>query len=366
VKAARAVDYVNAGTVEFIADARDGLRADRIWFMEMNTRLQVEHPVTEEITGLDLVEWQLRVASGEKLPLKQDEIKMRGHAIEARLYAEDPSNGFLPSVGRLEIFALPWQKGDRARLESAVGQGDEISAHYDPMIAKIIMHGSSRDAAISEFLKEWNDVLVWPVKTNAGFIARCLRDVAFRVGDVDTGFTASRGEALAAKPTPSEFVVARAAGGFLSDARRLTPWTALRGFRLNAEASGWMLMRHQGALIQVEAVSIEPSWPERDGNSVLVFEDGEVFAFELETGEVTGSEAATGDGAIRAPMPGRVVAVNAKKGAKVKKGEALVTLEAMKMEHALVAPFDGKVVELNTQAGAQVSEGAVLAKLEKD
>src|SRR4051794_5899171 len=170
VRAAQAVNYESAGTIEFIADASDGLRADRIWFMEMNTRLQVEHPVTEEITGQDLVEWQLRVASGEKLPKTQDELTITGHAIEARLYAEDPAKGFLPSVGTLDHFDL----GDEARIETGVEEGDAISSFYDPMIAKLIATGGTREAAIDELAAILDGVEIWPVRTNAGFLFNAL------------------------------------------------------------------------------------------------------------------------------------------------------------------------------------------------
>src|SRR5690349_8361435 len=166
VRAAQAVDYEGAGTIEFIADASEGLRADRIWFMEMNTRLQVEHPVTEEITGVDLVEWQLRVASGEPIPLKQEELSINGHAIEARLYAEDPAKGFLPSVGRLDHFDL----GDEGRIETGVEEGDAISPFYDPMIAKLISTGADRDAAFQNLAAMLGSVEVWPVRTNAAFL----------------------------------------------------------------------------------------------------------------------------------------------------------------------------------------------------
>src|SRR5262249_28748516 len=169
-KAGKAIKYEGAGTVKFIADASAGLRADRIWFMEMNTRLQVEHPVTEEITGQDLVEWQLRVASGEKLPLSQQELKIKGHAVEARLYAEDPSSGFLPSTGELRILNLPLN----ARIESGVAQGDEVTPFYDPMIAKIVTSGQDRRKAISALREACEQVECFAVKTNAGFLARCL------------------------------------------------------------------------------------------------------------------------------------------------------------------------------------------------
>jgi 3-methylcrotonyl-CoA carboxylase alpha subunit len=168
VRAAQAVNYENAGTIEFIADASEGLRADRIWFMEMNTRLQVEHPVTEEITGQDLVEWQLRGASGEKLPKKQDELSINGHAIEARLYAEDPAKGFLPSVGSLEFLRLPLDP----RIETGVEEGDEVSPFYDPMIAKIVVHDEKRDGALDKLQIACSDVVCAPVRTNAWFLAR--------------------------------------------------------------------------------------------------------------------------------------------------------------------------------------------------
>src|SRR5205085_12037584 len=171
VRAAQAVDYVGAGTIEFIADASAGLKPDRIWFMEMNTRLQVEHPVTEEITGQDLVEWQLRVASGEKLPKTQDELSITGHAIEARLYAEDPARGFLPSVGRLDWLAIGAGEG---RVETGVQQGDQVSTYYDPMIAKLVNHGDSRDEAREKLAAKLTNINVWPVKTNAGFLYRAV------------------------------------------------------------------------------------------------------------------------------------------------------------------------------------------------
>jgi acetyl/propionyl-CoA carboxylase alpha subunit len=375
VLAARAVNYVGAGTIEFIADASEGLRGDRIWFMEMNTRLQVEHPVTEEITGQDLVEWQLRVASGEKLPLKQEELSINGHAIEARLYAENVEAGFLPSTGKLKILGLPWQRGDHARVDSAVDQGDEVAPFYDPMIAKIIMHAPTRHEAIANMLKEWRDVTVWPVKANAGFIYRCLRDARFESGDVDTALIATRGEALSATPPPSDFVRAKAAGGFMRSAAspslgqpstRNSPWSTLHGFRLNAPASAPITLRWAGQSYTVESANLDEYWPEHVGDSMIVFENGEAYEFALDTGERSGDEATAGDGAILSPMPGKIVSVTAKAGANLKKGDAILVLEAMKMEHTLTAPFDGKLTELNAKPGAQVSEGVLLAKLEKD
>jgi acetyl/propionyl-CoA carboxylase alpha subunit len=374
VLAARAVNYVGAGTIEFIADASQGLKGDRIWFMEMNTRLQVEHPVTEAITGQDLVEWQLRVASGEKLPLKQDELRINGHAIEARLYAENPGAGFLPSTGPLKLLKLPTLRGDHARVDSAVEQGDEVTPFYDPMIAKIIMHAPTRHEAIAQMLSEWRDVEIWPVKTNAGFIYRCLRDSDFAAGSIDTGLIGARGEALSATPAPSTPIAAKAAGGFMrlasspslgSPSTRGSPWSALHGFRVNAAAASNILLRCQGEGIAVASAAVHDAWPEHVDDTMIVFDHGDVYEFTLDTGERAADEASAGDGAIVSPMPGKIVSVAVKLGASVKRGDALLVLEAMKMEHTLTAPFEGKVVELKANPGAQVSEGVLLAKLEK-
>src|SRR3954468_21564828 len=235
VRAAQAVNYENAGTIEFIADASDGLRPDRIWFMEMNTRLQVEHPVTEEITGQDLVEWQLRVASGEPLPLTQDQLAIRGHAVEARLYAEDPAHEFLPSTGRLDHFQL----GRGVRIDTGVEEGDRISPHYDPMIAKLIARGRDREEAIDRLVDALVEVEVWPVRTNAAFLARAADDADFRAGEVDTSFIPSRLDRLGPDPSPSDPVwtlaaTALLASDFGSAAAEEDPWSALQGFRLNA------------------------------------------------------------------------------------------------------------------------------------
>src|SRR6476659_502806 len=198
VRAAQAVNYEGAGTIEFIADASEGLKPDRIWFMEMNTRLQVEHPVTEEITGQDLVEWQLRVASGEKLPKAQNELSITGHAIEARLYAEDPAKGFLPSVGKLEHFDL----GEDGRVETGVEEGDSISSFYDPMIAKLIARGDTRAEAIGELAAILDSVEIWPVRTNAGFLFNAVLHPAFGSGEIDTNFIERNLDELVPDPEP--------------------------------------------------------------------------------------------------------------------------------------------------------------------
>jgi acetyl/propionyl-CoA carboxylase alpha subunit len=359
VRAARAVDYVGAGTIEFIADASQGLRADRIWFMEMNTRLQVEHPVTEAITGLDLVEWQLRVASGEPLPLTQDEIAMTGHAVEARLYAEDPAKGFLPSTGPLTHFVLPAS----VRVDSGVVAGGEISPWYDPMIAKLIAHTPSRTAAIARLAAACGEVEVWPVKTNAGFLARLLDEPGFAAGEVDTGFIESRLDRLAPVPLPAPRAAAAAARALLARPDG-TPWASapLAGFRMGAGQATGLLQ--SGGQETEAALDIEPGLAVTSlGQEVVVFAGGDAWLFGPRAGAADVS-AAAGDGQVLAPMPGRIAAVPVAAGEAVARGQTLATLEAMKMEHALTAPFDGVVAELRARVGEQVTEGALLVRLE--
>jgi 3-methylcrotonyl-CoA carboxylase alpha subunit len=367
VKAAKAVDYVGAGTVEFIADASEGLRPDRIWFMEMNTRLQVEHPVTEAITGQDLVEWQLRVASGEALPLAQEQLAIRGHAVEARLYAEDPSHEFLPSTGRLDHFQL----GRDVRVDTGVEEGDRIGPYYDPMIAKLIARGGTRDEAIDRLVDALEQVELWPVRTNAAFLARAAADADFRAGDVDTSFIPSRLDRLVPDPAPPEGVWALAATALLASdfgaAAEGDPWSGLQGFRLNGGDDRAVALTHAGETRLVDTAGDPPleGIATAQGERVLVFSAGQAFAFSLPGATGGGASGAAADGAILSPMPGRVIAVGVRQGDKVAKGAKLVTLEAMKMEHSLVAPFDGVVAALEAEEGAQVSEGTMLVRVEK-
>ena len=349
--------------MEFIADASEGLRGDRIWFMEMNTRLQVEHPVTEAITGVDLVEWQLRVASGEPLPLRQDQIRIQGHAMEARLYAENPATGFLPSIGPLDHFRLPTPQtgvyGDGVRIDSGVEQGGEISPFYDPMIAKIIVHAETRTAAAARLAAACAEVEVWPVRTNAGFLVRCAKNPDFVAGRIDTGFIAAH-EATLLDRTPGPAVLTAAARAMVAPGP--APWAG-SAFRLNAPPVGSVLVeidgaRHDAPLAgDTEGVA---ALPQHDG--AILFAAGE--AYRAATPHSLGlGEAAAGDGRITAPMPGRIVSVDVIEGAAVTKGQRLMVLEAMKMEHALTAPFDGVLEALGARTGDQVTEGAVLARL---
>jgi 3-methylcrotonyl-CoA carboxylase alpha subunit len=359
VRAAQAVDYEGAGTIEFIADGSEGLRADRIWFMEMNTRLQVEHPVTEEITGQDLVEWQLRVASGEPLPKRQDELSISGHAIEARLYAEDPATGFLPSTGTLDHFDL----GDEGRIEAGVEEGDAISPFYDPMIAKLVASGADRAEAIDTLATMLDGVEVWPVRTNAGFLCNCLLDEDFEAARLDTGFIARRLGALVPDPEPDEALWRSAAVVALAADEQ----PSLTGFRLNAApapAATLSFGADRRRIVLRDEEDYAPASGFADEERVVLFEGGQAFAFDRRAR--AGGAASLGNGSLLAPMPGKVTSVDVVAGERVEKGQRLLTLEAMKMEHAMLAPFDGVVAELNVQAGAQVQVEALLARVEAE
>ncbi|CAH0496946.1 acetyl/propionyl/methylcrotonyl-CoA carboxylase subunit alpha [Novosphingobium sp. CECT 9465] len=359
VRAAKAVDYEGAGTIEFIADGSEGLRADRIWFMEMNTRLQVEHPVTEQITGVDLVEWQLRVASGEALPKRQDELSINGWAMEARLYAEDPAKGFLPSVGRLELLNFGYEP-DWLRIETGVRQGDEISTFYDPMIAKLVTHGQTRNEARERLRAALDELGVWPVKTNAAFLYKLADFANFAFGQVDTGVIERNVDELCSPPTPPRDTLSWWAEAITPS----LPDKELRGFRLNAppKQRGWFLHDNEPVEIPLPFPSIDRI-KHHDG-SVFVTSEGRTSCLSKWRVDGFGLLSAS-DGAILSPMPGKVISVDVAAGQSVAKGQKLLVLEAMKMEHALIAPFDGVVAELNAVAGAQVQVEALLVRITK-
>ena len=360
VRAAKAVDYVGAGTVEFIADASEGLRADRIWFMEMNTRLQVEHPVTDEITGVDLVEWQLRVASGEALPRRQDDLAINGWAIEARLYAENPSSGFLPSTGPLDRLRLPVG----IRVDTGVEEGGEVTPFYDPMIAKLVVHAPTRREAAEQLSAAAATVEVWPVRTNAAFLSRAAGSADFVAERIDTGFIERHGEALVPAAEPSDAIVAGAGAAILPLPAK-TPWTDMFGFRANAAPERSVGVEVAGILYRTVPSSAHNGRVADVAGVRIFFADGEAWPFGPPRVEGGSGAGAMSDGAILAPMPGRIVSLNIAQGQRVTKGQKLLVLEAMKMEHALLAPFDGAVVELAASGGEQVSEGSVLARVER-
>jgi 3-methylcrotonyl-CoA carboxylase alpha subunit len=355
VRAARAVDYRGAGTIEFIADGSQGLREDRIWFMEMNTRLQVEHPVTEAITGVDLVEWQLRVASGEPLPQTQLQITMSGHAVEARLYAEDPSSGFLPSVGRLDHLRLPTD----GRVDSGVEQGDSVSPYYDPMMAKLIYHAPTREAALFGLAGMARTVECWPVRSNASFVAHALADADVVAGRLDTGLVGRRGDDWAARAEPGADLLQAAAR------RLIGAIPPLPGWRLNAAPAPVIMRLDDGATVHAVALTGTGSGSiTATARGVLASEGGTTWL--ITRWRPAGAEDDESAGALHAPMPGLVTSVMVALGDRVTKGQTLLTLEAMKMEQALKSPLDGIVADLPVAAGQQVGADALLIRVEKE
>ncbi len=383
VKAARAIGYRGAGTVEFIVDGSAGLRPDRFWFMEMNTRLQVEHPVTEAISGIDLVEWQLRVAAGEPLPCRQADLAIRGHAFEARLYAEDVPAGFLPATGRLAHLRF----GPGARIETGVRPGDAISPWYDPMIAKIVTHGPTRGAALRQLARALEETEVAGTVTNLAFLGALARHEGFAGGAVDTGLIARDLAALtaetpAARPAKVAAVLA-AAGLWEAPAAQagFSLWAPLprrialagleavlrveRADRMRVEFDGGesLAERRDGAWWIDGAKA--PARVLRLGDRIEVFgPGGGVFALP----DPLDRDPSHGPGAdvTLSPMPGLVKAVFVAAGQAVAKGDRLAVLEAMKMEHTLTAARDGVVAEVLTAPGAQVEAGAALIRLEAE
>jgi len=393
---ARSVDYVGAGTVEFIVSAE---RPDEFFFMEMNTRLQVEHPVTEAVTGLDLVEWQLRVAAGEKLAFAQDEIELRGHAIEARLYAEDPARGFLPTGGQvLQVFE---PSGDGVRVDSSLLAGTLVGSDYDPMLSKVIAHGTDRDEALAKLDAALAQTMVLGVQTNIEFLRFLLADERVRAGDLDTGLLDERVADFAPLPAPDDVL---AAGGLYRQwalsLRGLqaagNPWAVPTGFRVGGAAapvrtamrtplrsetvSVWGLP--EAARVQVgdgethsasaqvdralmsvtlDGLRREYRWAEEDRHLWIADERGTWHLREAEEQKIHRAAGAR-QAEILSPMPGSVIAVQASSGAPVSEGDVVVVVEAMKMEHSLAAPASGKV-EVLVSVGDQVKVDQVLARI---
>jgi 3-methylcrotonyl-CoA carboxylase alpha subunit len=391
VAAAKAVGYRGAGTVEFVADGTAGLRADAFWFIEMNTRLQVEHPVTEEVTGLDLVEWQFRVAAGEKLPLAQNAIRFGGHAIEARVYAEDPEHGFLPSTGTIVALEFPTD----IRVDSGVEAGNDVPPFYDPMIAKLIAHAPTRDAALDRLQKALEATVIAGVRSNVPFLTKLCRAAAFRQGKIDTGFIDRNLTDLAAAPREPDWgAAARGAAHLLaadahgpqelaadeSDAaaQDYSPWSAWDGFQLGGRREISLPIVVDGD--NVEAViayakngprlTVHGAEPASDvrlfqsGAQVYVIHAGRQTRVRLRDFAASTAESAGGDNVIKAPMHGRLLELLAGIGERVVFGQRLAVIEAMKMEHTLRAPFAAIVKELPVSTGAQVVEGAPIMVLE--
>jgi len=367
VKAAKAVGYIGAGTIEFIADASEGLKADRFWFMEMNTRLQVEHPVTEGITGFDLVEWQLRVAAGEKLPVLQKDIRANGHAIEARLYAEDPSKGFLPSIGTLERLRLP--SGEGIRVDTGVREGDAVSPFYDPMIAKVIAWAETREGAAAELADALSQTQIGGVATNNTFLIRALRNRAFIAGDIDTGFIARHENDLIPADIIDSEILSTAARLIASESYNTgnidDPWNAGDSFRLSGKARQFIGFMVGGKKVDVDLTdSAAPdSCALRLANgTIAVMRSGETFVLHpydpFEAAEATGSASDR----VVTPMPGKIVQLFVRPGDKLAKGQAIAVLEAMKMEHTLAAPADVQIATVDVSQGDQVNEGAIVAR----
>jgi 3-methylcrotonyl-CoA carboxylase alpha subunit len=406
VQAAKAVKYVNAGTVEFISSG-----GDDFYFMEVNTRLQVEHPVTELVTGYDLVDWQLRIAAGETLPVSQDEVSVAGHALEARIYAEDPANNFLPSTGRLTHVKWPADDGEAVRIDTGVRQGDTVSPFYDPMICKLVVWGNDRDAALRRMKQALVDLEIGGPATNGDFLGRVVGHEAFADGSFDTGFIETySADVLPEKgPTPDDavacFVLAEEAGRSMQEAAPnpahdpWSPWNLTNGWRLNyftyryvdfEDTGGARTVKlHYGAdgyTVEIDGRSIDAQVDEDEGGALDVRLDGRrlnvrvvadgakrsVFIGGLrhdlslvdplvDVGDLGGD-----DDRLTAPMSGKVIKVNVENGANVTRGTPLLILEAMKMEHTISAPADGTVTQMLYRVGDQVDEGARLVEFEHE
>ena len=399
LEAARAVGYVGAGTVEFIVD-RDGA----FYFMEMNTRLQVEHPVTEMITGVDLVEWQLRVAAGEALPLRQEALEIRGHAVEARIYAEDPNRKFLPSVGRLLHLETP-ALSDVIRIDTGVESGDAITPHYDPMIAKLIVHAEDRDAALRRLAAALSEYRIVGVRNNVEFLGRVASNAAFVAGDFDTHFIEREAERLLPKHEPvpvdawlvAAFYALKSGEEVVDASDPHSPWAARSEWRMNAPLRRRVTLKLGKLERVVEAVACEGGyrfeidgaayeaagglkddrrlWIEVEGRraealvvaheaQLHVFLSGRSFVFTRVDPLALGASGADAHPGLGAPMPGHVISLLVEPGARVARGAPLMVIEAMKMEHTITAPERGVVKRFLFAVGDPVPEGAELLEFE--
>ena len=397
VTCARASGYRGAGTVEFIVDISEGLRPDRFYFMEMNTRLQVEHPVTEAITGLDLVEWQFRVAAGEPLPRSQEQLTIVGHAIEARVYAEDVTRNFLPATGRLTRLRWP---DDEVRVDTGVREGDEIGPFYDSMIAKLVVHGSSRQEALSKMLRGLGNSRVMGCATNIDFLSALARHPDVIEGNVDTRLIEREFKVLTVETKPTDIataIAALAALGLLTEPSDPDPWSRLTAWRAWGEAEHFARLAWRDNRIDAHVVSLGPkafrvtlpaaaitcSLISREGDHLIlgfgdrivkaeiadagreigVFLDDTMHTFTLPDPSEVGADGGPRSNNIVSPITGIVRSVSVEPRRRVLKGEALIMIEAMKMEYTLTAPRDIVITEVLVRAGDQVHEGAVLLKL---
>jgi 3-methylcrotonyl-CoA carboxylase alpha subunit len=405
IGAARTVGYVGAGTVEFIADGAAGLRSGGFWFMEMNTRLQVEHPVTEAITGLDLVEWQFRIAASEQLALGQEEVPLNGHAVEARIYAEDADRGFLPSSGRIAVLELP--AGEGIRVDAGVAAGDTVPPDYDAMIAKVIAHGATRGEALIRLAAALGDTVVVGPQVNTAFLKALAEHAAFRAETFDTGFIETHlGELLATDPAARARAIAHAvmillerervrgarnnatrepevARGQAPRAAWRDPWAANDGFSLGAPRimavdikvdgdTAWASVAWGpgGPRVTIDGATADNTGPVVMAR-VIALDDGVIvvsgrpYHVALARHDTLYPGPVSGDGTVTAPMNGRIAAVLVEPGQHVAKGTRVAVMEAMKMEHNLTAPIDGTVSHV-AATGAQVIAGAVVVRIEAD
>jgi 3-methylcrotonyl-CoA carboxylase alpha subunit len=388
IAAGKAIGYVGAGTVEFIADSSRGLRPDGFYFMEMNTRLQVEHPVTEAITGLDLVEWQFLVAAGRVLPLAQSEIRRTGHAVEARLYAEDPDHDFLPSAGKIHALRLP--QGEGVRVDTGVEAGGEVTPFYDPMIAKIIVHGASREEALDRLSRALEETLVAGPRTNVPLLRALCEALEFRAGAIDTGFIEANLARLGAAPreldTDAVLMGAERLLARRTHKASFDPWSVADSFQLTGRRSVGVEILADGRPVSLAQRSADGvtklEWadhrrPGGEASAPATIVETDEAIFVLRRGRQTklrlvdpldfeAEAAGSGSGQVEAPMHGRLVALFAQEGDIVKRGARVAIVEAMKMEHSLTAPRAGRVGRIAAVVGAQVRQGARLMTIEEE